>query len=111
KRCGVSASRSFGSISGSSLIKAKARSMTSRNSASDVNSLIVGPTHPPRRRAWRRSLPADVRSGTNRLRRAATGVVTLVRDVSAEPIHLHPTAPLAERVLLPGDPGRALRLG
>jgi uridine phosphorylase len=24
------------------------------------------------------------------------------------PIHLHPTAPLAERVLLPGDPGRAL---
>jgi DeoD family purine-nucleoside phosphorylase len=26
------------------------------------------------------------------------------------PIHIHPTAPLAERVLLPGDPGRALRL-
>jgi uridine phosphorylase len=26
------------------------------------------------------------------------------------PIHLAPTAPLAERVLLPGDPGRALRL-
>jgi DeoD family purine-nucleoside phosphorylase len=25
-------------------------------------------------------------------------------------IHLHPTAPLAARVLLPGDPGRALRL-
>jgi uridine phosphorylase len=25
-------------------------------------------------------------------------------------IHLHPTAPLADRVLLPGDPGRALRL-
>ena len=24
--------------------------------------------------------------------------------------HIHPTAPLAERVLLPGDPGRALRL-
>jgi uridine phosphorylase len=28
----------------------------------------------------------------------------------ATPIHLHPTAPLAERVLLPGDPGRALLL-
>ncbi len=28
----------------------------------------------------------------------------------AMPIHLQPTAPLAERVLLPGDPGRALRL-
>src|SRR4051794_28583192 len=28
----------------------------------------------------------------------------------AAPIHLHPTAPLAPRVLLPGDPGRALRL-
>jgi purine-nucleoside phosphorylase len=27
-----------------------------------------------------------------------------------DPIHIHPTAPLAERVLLPGDPGRALRL-
>jgi DeoD family purine-nucleoside phosphorylase len=30
--------------------------------------------------------------------------------VSRVPIHLQPTAPLAERVLLPGDPGRALRL-
>lgn len=27
-----------------------------------------------------------------------------------EPIHVHATAPLAERVLLPGDPGRALAL-
>jgi uridine phosphorylase len=27
-----------------------------------------------------------------------------------DPIHLHPTAPLAGRVLLPGDPGRALLL-
>ena len=25
-------------------------------------------------------------------------------------LHIHPTAPLADRVLLPGDPGRALRL-
>jgi DeoD family purine-nucleoside phosphorylase len=30
--------------------------------------------------------------------------------VSENTIHLHPTAPLAERVLLPGDPGRALLL-
>jgi DeoD family purine-nucleoside phosphorylase len=30
--------------------------------------------------------------------------------VRAAAIHLHPTAPLAERVLLPGDPGRALAL-
>lgn len=30
--------------------------------------------------------------------------------MSADSIHLHPTAALAERVLLPGDPGRALRL-
>ncbi len=29
---------------------------------------------------------------------------------SREPIHLRPTAELAERVLLPGDPGRALAL-
>jgi DeoD family purine-nucleoside phosphorylase len=27
-----------------------------------------------------------------------------------DPVHIHPTAELAERVLLPGDPGRALRL-
>jgi uridine phosphorylase len=27
-----------------------------------------------------------------------------------EPVHLRPTAPLSERVLLPGDPGRALAL-
>jgi purine-nucleoside phosphorylase len=30
--------------------------------------------------------------------------------VPGETIHLHPTAELAERVLLPGDPGRALAL-
>jgi DeoD family purine-nucleoside phosphorylase len=34
---------------------------------------------------------------------------TLV-SASTEPIHLRPTAELAERVLLPGDPGRALML-
>jgi uridine phosphorylase len=31
-------------------------------------------------------------------------------SVDTVPIHLHPTAPLAERVLLPGDPARALLL-
>jgi len=31
-------------------------------------------------------------------------------DTLVTPIHIQPTAPLAERVLLPGDPGRALRL-
>jgi uridine phosphorylase len=30
--------------------------------------------------------------------------------VAPQPIHVHPTAPLAERALLPGDPGRALAL-
>jgi DeoD family purine-nucleoside phosphorylase len=30
--------------------------------------------------------------------------------VPATTLHVHPTAPLAERVLLPGDPGRALLL-
>jgi uridine phosphorylase len=30
--------------------------------------------------------------------------------VASPPIHLRPNAPVAERVLLPGDPGRALRL-
>jgi purine-nucleoside phosphorylase len=30
--------------------------------------------------------------------------------IASEPIHLRPTAELAERVLLPGDPGRALAL-
>jgi uridine phosphorylase len=30
--------------------------------------------------------------------------------VATEPVHVHPTAPLADRALLPGDPGRALAL-
>jgi len=30
--------------------------------------------------------------------------------VAAPPVHLKPNAPVAERALLPGDPGRALRL-
>ena len=34
----------------------------------------------------------------------------MLADLVSSPIHLHPTAPLAERVLLPGDPGRALRM-
>jgi uridine phosphorylase len=33
-----------------------------------------------------------------------------VPEPAASPIHLRPTAALAERVLLPGDPGRALAL-
>jgi len=33
-----------------------------------------------------------------------------VSDVQPPHLHLRPTAPLAERVLLPGDPGRALLL-
>jgi uridine phosphorylase len=40
------------------------------------------------------------------MRPAAPDPVT----VAAQPIHLRPTAELAERVLLPGDPGRALLL-
>ncbi len=30
--------------------------------------------------------------------------------IGAVPVHLHPTAPLARRALLPGDPGRALAM-
>ncbi len=40
--------------------------------------------------------------------RAPPGPVAAVSE--REPIHLRPTAELAERVLLPGDPGRALAL-
>jgi uridine phosphorylase len=40
----------------------------------------------------------------------ATGAQGDGTPVPAPQIHLHPTAPLAERVLLPGDPGRALAL-
>src|SRR3954447_13072067 len=39
KRCGVSASRSFGPMSGSVLMSSNTRSMTSRNSVGDLNSL------------------------------------------------------------------------
>ena len=34
----------------------------------------------------------------------------IIGGVSAAAVHLHPTAPLAPRALLPGDPGRALAL-
>jgi DeoD family purine-nucleoside phosphorylase len=35
---------------------------------------------------------------------------SLTSPAVSEPVHLQPTGPLAERVLLPGDPGRALLL-
>ena len=35
-------------------------------------------------------------------------IVPAISDRAAQPIHLNPSAPLAERVLLPGDPHRAL---
>src|ERR1700719_3135083 len=38
-----------------------------------------------------------------------TAIIASLSDAPAA-IHLHPTAPLAPRVLLPGDPGRALAL-
>ena len=42
--------------------------------------------------------------------RRPAGRSSRARVTDPEAIHLHPTAPLAERVLLPGDPGRALLL-
>src|SRR5579884_3885292 len=42
--------------------------------------------------------------------RASQPVDSSRGSLSPAPIHLQPTAPLAERVLLPGDPGRALLL-
>ena len=36
--------------------------------------------------------------------------LAMAGDSIPEPIHLRPHAPVAERVILPGDPGRALRL-
>src|SRR3954454_5449599 len=41
KRCGVSASRSFGPMSGSVLMSSNTRSMTSQNSLGDSNSLLA----------------------------------------------------------------------
>lgn len=42
--------------------------------------------------------------------RASHPVQASSGSLSADPIHLQPAAPLAERVLLPGDPARALLL-
>lgn len=42
--------------------------------------------------------------------RASRPVEASRGSLSPAPVHLQPTAPLAERVLLPGDPGRALLL-
>src|SRR5437588_3108345 len=74
-RCGVSACRNSGPIVASSRISANVRSITSRNSVSDLKIVIES-----------------------------------AQSNLAPVIHLHPTAPLARRVLLPGDPGRALLL-
>jgi uridine phosphorylase len=41
---------------------------------------------------------------------ARASLVLLPALVAISPIHLRPNAPVAERALLPGDPGRALRL-
>lgn len=67
---------------------ANVRSITSRNSVGELNLVIV---------------PRRCFDGS------ACGRSLTSRSVPAT-IHLHPTAPLAERVLLPGDPGRALLL-
>jgi uridine phosphorylase len=47
---------------------------------------------------------------STRIGRTPTGDANVRRVPPHRPIHLRPTAPLAERVLLPGDPGRALAL-
>src|SRR5207248_2025364 len=84
----------FGPISGSSLISANVRSITSRNSLWDLKVVMRSPAG------------AHASGGARGcVRRECT-----VRTALSDPIHLHPTAPLAERVLLPGDPGRALLL-
>src|SRR3954465_11316671 len=83
KRCGTSASRSFGPMSGSSSIIANTRSMTSRNSCGERNSADTGAAY------LRLVCSPAVADGT---------------------LPLPPTAPLAARALLPGDPGRALAL-
>ena len=41
---------------------------------------------------------------------ATASQTAIIAAVSAGAVHLHPTAPLAPRALLPGDPGRALAL-
>ncbi len=66
--------------------------MTSLNSFDDVKAV----TQPP----------GGVRSWPT----VYEGLRVRSRPTVAAPLHIHPTAPLAERVLLPGDPGRALRL-
>ena len=59
-----------------------------------------------RRSEFRHRGPVYPRPVACKRRRARTNNFPSVSD----PIHLQPTAPLAERVLLPGDPGRALLL-
>jgi uridine phosphorylase len=44
------------------------------------------------------------------MRWLSVGRPTVWRAVARDPIHLRPTARVADRVLLPGDPGRALAL-
>src|SRR5581483_10138444 len=79
-RCGTSASRKAGPIRGSSLMIVNSSFITCLNSCADEKG---------------EDTPGSLES----------------RPLEhSETIHLRPTAPLADRVLLPGDPGRALAL-
>jgi DeoD family purine-nucleoside phosphorylase len=56
-------------------------------------------------------LPDDTRASRPPPRSTLASPLLYSRAITPrEAIHIHPTAPLAERVLLPGDPGRALAL-
>src|SRR3954454_23860062 len=55
-RCGVSASRSFGPMSGSVLMRSNTRSMTSRNSSGDLKALLPIPRREPTSQECRAAL-------------------------------------------------------
>ncbi|HET7050801.1 MAG TPA: hypothetical protein VFI54_21225 [Solirubrobacteraceae bacterium] len=68
------------------------------------DTLLWGRAHVPA--CCRYSMPKVYSSG----RRLSTRRAGYNLAAMGAPIHLQPTAPLAQRVLLPGDPGRALLL-
>src|SRR5580704_13687040 len=83
------------------LASTSSRQTESRPPETSTTKRSDGETTPPERTASSTE-PAIVKGWQ-------TAIIASLTDAPAA-IHLHPTAPLAPRVLLPGDPGRALSL-
>jgi len=84
------------------LVSTSIRQIESRPPETSATTRSVGDSAPAARTASTTERPPIAKG-------SQTAIIAGLSDLP-DAIHLHPTAPLAPRVLLPGDPGRALAL-